>query len=69
MKRSLFFLVFAAMMLTACDVYYVENETPSRLRDRIVGSHFTEEYSETYHEYYEYDVWISRGSRANEVYI
>lgn len=69
MKRSLIFLAFAAMFLTACDVYYVDTEQPYRSRDRIVGSHFAEEYSQTYQEYYEYDVWISRGSRSNEVYI
>jgi hypothetical protein len=69
MKRSLIFLVFAAVMFTACDVYYIDTEQPYRSRDRIIGSHFTEEYSETYQEYYEYSVWIAPGSRANEIYI
>lgn len=69
MKRSILLLMLAAITLTACDVYYVEPEQPYRLRDRIIGSHFTEEYSQTYREYYEYNVWISAGSRANEVYI
>lgn len=68
MKRSLLFLV-GLISLASCDVYYLDNERPVRSRDRIVGSHYAEEYSETYHEYYEYDVWISSGSRSNEVYI
>jgi hypothetical protein len=68
MKRSLLFLV-GLISLASCDVYYLDNERPVRSRDRIVGSHYAEEYSATYHEYYEYDVWISSGSRSNEVYI
>lgn len=67
MKRSLLFL-FALIGLASCDVYYVDTDRPDRSRDRIIGSHYTEEYSATYHEYYEYDVWISSGSRYNEVY-
>lgn len=68
MKRSL--LIFVGLIsLASCDVYYLDNERPYRSRDRIIGNHYTEEYSETYHEYYEYNVWISSGSRSNEVYI
>lgn len=61
--------MFAALLLTACDVYYVDTEQPYRSRDRIIGSHYTEEYSQTYHEYFDYSVWISAGNRSNEVYI
>lgn len=68
MKRSLLFLL-VLISLASCDVYYLDTERPYRSRDRIIGSHFAEEYSETYHEYYEYDVWISSGTRSNEVYI
>lgn len=68
MKRSLLFFV-GLISLTSCDVYMFDTERPSRSRDRIVGGHYAEEYSETYHEYYEYNVWISNGNRGNEVYI
>jgi hypothetical protein len=67
MNRSLV-LLFALIGLASCDVYYLDNERPVRSRDRIIGSHYTEEYSATYDEYYEYDVWVSSGSRSNEVY-
>lgn len=67
-KRSMLFLV-VLISLASCDVYYLDNERPYRSRDLIIGSHYAEEYSETYHEYYEYDVWISSGARSNEVYI
>ncbi|CAN0489924.1 unnamed protein product, partial [Phaeothamnion confervicola] len=68
MKRSLLFLL-VLISLASCDTYYVEPERPYHWRNQIVGSHYADEYSETYHEYYEYDVWISSGSRSNEVYI
>jgi len=68
MKRSLLFLT-ALIALASCDVYMVDTERPYRSRDLIVGTHATEEYSQTYHEYYEYDVWISAGNRPNEVYL
>lgn len=68
MKRS-FLLLIALIALASCDVYMVDTERPYRSRDRIIGSHYNEEYSQTYHEYYEYDVWISSGTRPNEVYI
>jgi hypothetical protein len=68
MKRSLLFLV-VLISLASCDTYIIDNQVPVRSRDRIIGSHYAEEYSETYHEYYEYNVWISSGSRSNEVYI
>lgn len=69
MKRSFIFL-FALIGLASCDVYYLDNERPViRSRDRIIGSHYTEDYSQTYHEYFEYSVWISAGNRSNEVYI
>jgi hypothetical protein len=68
MNRSLVFII-ALISLASCDTYIVDNERPVRARDRIIGSHFTEEYSETYQEYFEYDVWISAGNRFNEVYI
>lgn len=54
--------------LASCETYIIESERPVRSRDRIIGSHYTEEYSATYDEYYEYDVWVSTGSRSNEVY-
>jgi hypothetical protein len=68
MKRS-FLLLIALVALASCDVYVVDAERPYRSRDRIIGSHYNEEYSQTYREYYEYDVWISSGVRSNEVYI
>ena len=68
MKRSLLFLL-VLISLASCDVYYLDSERPYRSRDRIIGSHYTEEYSETYHDYYEYNVFISAGNRSNEVYI
>jgi hypothetical protein len=67
-KRSLL-LLLVLISLASCDVYYLDNERPYRSRDRIIGSHYAEEYSETYHEYFEYSVFISSGSRSNEVYI
>lgn len=67
-KRLSLFL-FALIVLASCDVYYLDNERPYRSRDRIIGSHYAEEYSETYHDYYEYNVFISAGNRSNEVYI
>jgi hypothetical protein len=68
MNRSLLFLV-VLISLASCDVYYLDTERPYRSRDIIIGSHYAEEYSETYHDYYEYNVWISAGNRSNEVYI
>lgn len=70
-KRSLLFLV-VLVSLASCDVYYVDTVdrvTPVRPRDLIIGTHYTEDYSVTYGEYFEYDVFISSGSRSNEVYI
>lgn len=68
MKRS-FLLLLALVALASCDVYMIDSERPYRSRDRIIGSHATEEYSQTYQEYYVYDVWISAGNRSNEVYL
>lgn len=69
MKRSLTLLVFAAILLTACDVYYVDTEQPYRSRDRITGRHNVDEYSETFNEFIEYSVYISPAANAYEVYI
>ncbi len=69
MKRSIILLVFAGMLLTACDVYYLDTEQPYRSRDRITGRHHVDEYSETYNEFIEYSVYISPASNAYEVYI
>lgn len=68
MKRSLLFLL-VLISLASCDFYYLDTERPYRSRDRIIGSHYAEEYSETYHDYYEYNVWIDAGARSNEIYI
>lgn len=67
-KRSLLFLL-VLISLASCETYIIESERPVRSRDRIIGSHYAEEYSETYNEYYEYSVWISAGNRSNEIYI
>lgn len=71
MKRSLLFLL-ALISLASCETYIVDNTPqpqPVRPRDYVVGSYFAEDFSETYGEYFEYDVWISAGNRSNEVYI
>lgn len=49
-------------------MYESDPVMPGRMRDRIIGSHVAEEYSQTYDEYYEYNVWIGSGTRSNEVY-
>lgn len=67
-KRSLLFLI-VLISLASCDVYYLDTERPYSSRDLIIGSHYAQEYSQTYHEYYEYNVWIAAGNRSNEIYI
>lgn len=67
MKRSLLFLL-VLISLASCETYIIDSPTPVRSRDRIIGNHYTEEFSQTYQEYYEYDVWVSAGNRSNEVY-
>lgn len=68
MKRSLLFLL-VLISLASCETYIIESEQPYRSRDRILGSHFVEDYSRTYNEYYEYNVWLAAGNRSNEIYI
>jgi len=68
MKRSMLFLL-VLISLASCETYIIESERPVRMRDRILGDHYAEDYSETYHEYYEYNVWIAAGNRSNEIYI
>lgn len=68
MKRSFIFLI-ALISFASCDTYIVDNEVPIRPRDGIIGNHYAEEYSQTYQDYYEYNVWISAGNRSNEIFI
>jgi hypothetical protein len=65
MKKLLYLILLIG--LTSCEFYYLEPR--SRERDRIVGHHDMEEYSETYNEYAHYSIWIVASGRYNEFYI
>jgi hypothetical protein len=66
MKRFLFFSLLIG--LSACEFYYVEPRYDHR--DKIVGSHQVEEYSETYNDYTYYSIQIGRlGQYGDEIFI
>jgi hypothetical protein len=64
-KLLLFSLVLIA--LTSCDFYYLDPLVDTR--NRIIGSHDVEEYSETYNDYTNYSIYIGRSGYSNEIYI
>jgi len=66
MKRFLFFITML-IGLSACEFYYLEPRYDAR--DRIVGSHDVEEYSETYNDYTYYTIYIERSSGHGNILI
>lgn len=66
MKKLLFLFLLTAL-LTSCEFYYLEPRY--RERDRIIGRHEVEEYSETYNDYTRYSIWIEEGYEGDEFYI
>lgn len=66
MKKLIYF--FLLIGLSSCEFYYLEPRYHER--DRLVGHHDVEEYSETYNNYTHYTIWIEESSRySNEFYI
>jgi hypothetical protein len=65
--KKLFYL-FLLIGLSSCEIYYVE--PVYRERQRIVGQHNVDEYSETYNDHTSYSISIEESGRyGNEVYI
>jgi len=63
--KTLVFLS-AILLLTACDVYYVDPVVPAPppydLRDMYIGTYDISEYSSTYDEYWDYRISIYKSS-------
>jgi hypothetical protein len=58
---------FALVLLSACDVYYIEPRYDSR--DQLIGYYNAEEYSETYNDNTYYSINVSKSSYGNsEIY-
>jgi hypothetical protein len=68
MKKLIYLFLFLSIGLSSCEFYYLEPVYPER--DRLIGRHDLDEYSETYNVSTSYSIWIERSSRyANEFYI
>jgi len=68
MKTLVF--IAAILLMTSCDVYYVEPVVPAPSydpRDLFVGSYDLSEYSSTYDEYWDYSVTIYKTGRSELV--
>ncbi len=61
-------VLFAGVILTACEFYEVEERVDPR--DSVTGAFTVEEYSETYNSTTEFTVWISKsGYNSTEIMI
>lgn len=65
MKKLIY--LFLLIGLSSCEFYYIEPTYYER--DRLIGRHNVEEYSETFNDYTNYSIWIEESSRSNEFYI
>ncbi len=60
--------LFLLIGLSSCEFYYLEPRYSER--DRLIGRHDVEEYSETFNDYTHYSIWIEESNRySNEFYI
>jgi hypothetical protein len=61
--KTVLSLIIVSFALISCGDYY--SETRVDFRDRMTGSYEVEEFSDTYHEYVHYSMYVSkdRGSR------
>ena len=66
MKRLLP-LILITLIAASCDIYDTEPRYDSR--DRIIGRYDVEEYSETYHQYTAYSIYIGKSGYYSEIYI
>lgn len=66
MKNLIFFSAIAVLAIS-CTFYDVEPRYDHR--DKFVGYYDVEEFSETYGDYTNYEMRISRGSHEGEIYL
>lgn len=66
MKRLLP-IAIVALIFTSCDYYDVEPRYDAR--DRVVGRYDVEEYSETYHQYASYSIYVRKTGYSRDIYI
>lgn len=66
MKNLIFFSAIA-ILATSCTFYEVEPRYDHR--EKFIGYYDVEEFSETYGDYTNYEMRISRGLREDEIYL
>ncbi len=62
MKKLIY--LFLLIGLSSCEFYYLEPRYPER--DRLIGRHDVEEYSETYNDYIRYAIWIEESDNFTD---